>query len=57
MGTGDARDTLGRPAARTMPFMMLNLTTLVCWYVRFDHAHAEPAAASHTPARSRALAR
>jgi len=34
IGVGDAQNRLPRAVQRTVPFMLLNLTILVCWYAR-----------------------
>jgi len=38
MGAGDAQNRLEKAVQRTVPFMMLNLTILVCWYAKFGNA-------------------
>ena len=38
LGVGDAQNRLPRAVQRTVPFMLLTLTILVCWYARFGDA-------------------
>jgi hypothetical protein len=38
IGVGDAQNRLQSAVERTVPFMMLTLTILVCWYARFGDA-------------------
>ena len=38
LGAGDAQNRLEQAVQRTVPFMMLNLTILVCWYAKFGDA-------------------
>lgn len=38
LGAGDAQNRLEQAVQRTVPFMMLNLTILVCWYATFGNA-------------------
>jgi hypothetical protein len=41
LGVGDAQNRLQVAVERTVPFMMLTLTILVCWYARFGNAEAD----------------
>lgn len=41
LGVGDAQNRLETAVRRTVPFMMLNLTILVCWYARFGDAERD----------------
>jgi hypothetical protein len=41
LGAGDAQNRLQHAVERTVPFMMLNLTILVCWYARSGDAGAD----------------
>ncbi|MBN1174052.1 MAG: hypothetical protein JXA67_17905 [Micromonosporaceae bacterium] len=41
MGAGDAQNRLENAVKRTVPFMMLNLTILVCWYAKFGNAEQD----------------
>jgi len=41
LGAGDAQNRLETAVRRTVPFMMLNLTILVCWYARFGDAERD----------------
>jgi hypothetical protein len=50
LGAGDAQNRLAEAVRRTVPFMMLNLTILVCWYARFGDAEQD-LAKRHTWAR------
>ena len=47
LGAGDAQNRLETAVRRTVPFMMLNLTILVCWYARSGNAERD-LAARHT---------
>jgi hypothetical protein len=38
LGVGDAHNRLPRAVQRTVPFMLLTLTILVCWYAQFGDA-------------------
>ena len=38
LGVGDAQNRLQRAVERTVPFMLLTMTILVCWYARFGNA-------------------
>lgn len=38
LGAGDAQNRLETAVRRTVPFMMLNLTILICWYARYGDA-------------------
>jgi hypothetical protein len=38
LGVGDAQNRLQRAVERTVPFMLLTMTILVCWYARFGDA-------------------
>jgi len=38
LGAGDAQNRLQTAVRRTVPFMMLNLTILICWYAKFGNA-------------------
>ena len=44
LGVGDAQNRLKLAVERTVPFMMLTLTILVCWYARYGNAAADLAA-------------
>jgi DDE superfamily endonuclease len=41
LGVGDAQNRLQRAVERTVPFMLLTLTILVCWYARFGDAASD----------------
>jgi DDE superfamily endonuclease len=41
LGVGDAQNRLPRAVQRTVPFMLLTLTILVCWYARFGDAASD----------------
>jgi DDE superfamily endonuclease len=41
LGVGDAQNRLKLAVERTVPFMLLTLTILVCWYARFGDAEAD----------------
>src|SRR6266581_9716288 len=41
LGVGDAQNRLPRAVQRTVPFMPLTLTILVCWYNRFGDAASD----------------
>jgi hypothetical protein len=41
LGVGDAQSRVQAAVQRTVPFMMLTLTILVCWYARFGDAAAD----------------
>lgn len=41
LGAGDAHNRLEDAVRRTVPFMMLNLTILVCWYARYGDAERD----------------
>jgi len=41
LGVGNAQNRLPRAVERTVPFMLLTLTILVCWYVRFGDVQAD----------------
>lgn len=41
LGVGDAHSRVQAAVERTVPFMMLTLTILVCWYIRFGDAEAD----------------
>ena len=38
---GEARNRLRLAVERTVPFMLLTLTILVCWYARFGDAASD----------------
>jgi hypothetical protein len=38
LGVGDAHNRLKHAVERTVPFMLLTLTILVCWYAQFGDA-------------------
>lgn len=41
LGAGEAHNRLENAVRRTVPFMMLNLTILVCWYTRYGDAQRD----------------
>jgi hypothetical protein len=50
LGVGDAQNRLPSAVQRTVPFMMLTLTILICWYARHGNAAAD-LARRHSVAR------
>jgi hypothetical protein len=41
LGVGDAQNRLKLAVESTVPFMLLTLTILVCWYARFGDAESD----------------
>lgn len=41
LGVGDAQNRLKTAVQRTVPFMLLTLTILVCWYARYGDIEAD----------------
>lgn len=41
LGVGEAQNRLPRAVQRTVPFMLLTLTILVCWYAQFGDAASD----------------
>jgi len=41
LGVGDAQNRLQAAVQRTVPFMLLTLTILICWYARYGNVQAD----------------